>query len=200
MVFSFLVFFFFFFTSFSQLLLAFGCLSFNKQLYCIHEIFYAASCVRAAGEQIRLSCHFRTFVRMWQIWIMKGNTRRRLLIAEEIIMNIWEISPLNPGQLIFSSDWINFFIFPSVEINILSVICLFYEYEFVSVFLPFSFYLIWNCDIYSPLASCENKYIPLYLEEQSLENHLSGEMISCDMTVFPTPTAFRLDIHKHGWS
>lgn len=56
---------------------------------------------------------------------MKGNTKRRLFITDKIIMNIWEIPPLNPGQhiiiilllLFFLSGLINFFIFPSVKIN-----------------------------------------------------------------------------------
>lgn len=70
---------------------------------------------------------------------MKGNTKRHLLRADKIFMNIWEIPLLNPGQLI-SSDWINFFFLPSVTLNILTVIHLFYEYEFISAFLSFAFF------------------------------------------------------------
>lgn len=57
---------------------------------------------------------------------MKGNTKRRLLIAVEIIMNsiILEISPVNSGQL-NPSDLINFFILPCVKIDIFIVIYLF---------------------------------------------------------------------------
>lgn len=57
---------------------------------------------------------------------MKGNTKRRLLIAVEIIMNsiILEISPVNSGQF-NPSDLINFFILPCVKIDIFTVIYLF---------------------------------------------------------------------------
>lgn len=109
----------FFYTSFSWLLFAFSCLSFNKHLLYSRNIL----CHLLHQKQITVDCHFHSFVRIWQIWIMKSK-------RQQIFMNIWEISLLDPGQHI-SLDLINFFTPPSVKINILTVTYLFYEFILV---------------------------------------------------------------------
>lgn len=77
-------------TSFSQPLLAPGCLSFNKHLLYCRNILCCLLHQSCQGAK-RLSCHFHMFVRRWQIQSLKGNTERRLQIADKIIMKIWEI-------------------------------------------------------------------------------------------------------------
>lgn len=123
---------------------------------------------------------------------MKGNTKRHLLRADKIFMNIWEIPLLNPGQLI-SSDWINFFFLPSVTLNILTVIHLFYEYEFISAFLSFAFFAclhifnlkLWHLFPFGILWK-HIAQIRLYLWEQSLENE-NDEVISADTSALWLP-------------
>lgn len=127
---------------------------------------------------------------------MKGNTIIRLSIADEITMNIWDISSLNPGQLIWS-DLINFSILPSAKINILTLIyplLWIWIYFSITVFLLFFVFLIWN--IYSPpgILWKQTAHTSLCAEEQSLENQLSDEVVSCDVTVF-----FQLPLHS-GWT
>lgn len=53
--------------------------------------------------------------------------------------------------------------------------------------------------MYSPLASCKNKHhISLYVWEQSTGKKVQqrGDLKRHDC--FPTPTTFRLDVHKHN--
>lgn len=102
----------FVFPSFSQLLLAFASLSFNKHLLYSRNILSCLlhpSCSGANNAQLSLSHVSQT--------LTKINYERQLLIADGIIINIWEFSLLNPGQLI-SLDLINFFILPRVKITI----------------------------------------------------------------------------------
>lgn len=114
-------------------------------------------------------------------------TKRRPVIAEEMILNIWEISQLNPCQLI-SSDLISFFDLPGAQINVFpSSVLLIWIYFWIPAFLPSSplFCLLCkNCDIYSLLASCENRQLIFHFIKGSRVWKVSKAALWCDITVF----------------
>lgn len=113
---------------------------------------------------------------------------RQYQITKEIIMNIWEISPLN--LQLTSPDLINFFISDKCLL-----VTRFFKYKFTYIsilsFLPgesrhtlvIHFYIC-DCDIYSPLASCEGKKEHTCTLAMGAEfgKSVSGEVISFDIT------------------
>ena len=106
-----------------------------------------------------------------------------------------EFPLLNPGQLIFSSDLINFFIFSSVEINChlsVSWIQMYFSVQlfffcFVLFFFFLSYLKLWHLFPFWHPVKTDGSYSSLSRGAEFLENQLSGEMMSCDMTVFPLP-------------
>lgn len=125
---------------------------------------------------------------------MKHERQRQKTIADEIVMNILRgASPLSPGQLIFPSDLINFFIFSSVKINCrlsVSWIWVFFSIPacllFFFCFFSFLKLKLWRLFPFGILWKQTDR-IPLYLDEHSLECQLSGELISSGGTVCRLP-------------
>lgn len=130
---------------------------------------------------------------MWQIWSMKGNTKWRLLIADKIIMNnIWKISPLTPGQLLFLSDLINFFIFSSVKINChLSILWIWICFSIPASLRSLLFFnlKLW-CLVPFGILWAQTDQIPLYLEKQGLEKSVKRRDDLMSNDCFYTPTSF----------
>ena len=134
---------------------------------------------------------------MWQRWSMKGKTRRRLLIADEIIMNIFAggISPAESWSTYFfvrfnqflhflqRRDKLSSFCF--MNTNVFQCSALFFC--FVLFFFFLSYLKLWHLFPFWHPVKTDGSYSSLSRGAEFLENQLSGEMMSCDMTVFPLP-------------
>lgn len=147
-------------TSFSQLLLAFGCLSFNKHLLYSRNILCRLSDQSCRG----LSCHFshvcQNVTKMkYERQYQKTKPFDSWRDHHEYICG-GKFPLLNPGQLIFSSDLINFYIFSHVEINCHLSVSWIQMYFSVHLFFCFLFSLLSETVTFIPLlASCENRRI-----------------------------------------
>lgn len=180
----------FFYTSFSWLLFAFSCLSFNKHLLYSRNIL----CHLLHQNQIRVDCHFHSFVRIWQIWIMK---KQKTADLHEYLRNFpvesWSAYFIRFNQFLYSPQC------QDKHFNChLSVLCIYfsaYEFPFLNVLFFVNLKTVTYISLWHP-ARTNRSYSYFSMGAESGKKVKQwGDLRRHDC--FSTPTTFRLDIHKH---